>query len=139
MEKYEFLPHTADAKFVAYGKDLEEAFANSALATFALITDIGAVEGKTEKIIEVAADKKEKLLYDFLEDLLFYVDTEGFLLHEVKDLKITEADGKFHLKAVVSGDSGDYEIYTQIKAVTYSDMFIKEEDGKVTIQVVLDI
>ena len=39
MVKFKFLEHTADAKFQAYGKNMEEAFSNAALAMFSIITD----------------------------------------------------------------------------------------------------
>ena len=37
--KFKFLEHTADAKFQAFGKNLEETFANAALALTKLMTD----------------------------------------------------------------------------------------------------
>ena len=37
--KHKFLPHTADVKFRAYGKSLEEAFSNAALALTEVIAD----------------------------------------------------------------------------------------------------
>jgi SHS2 domain-containing protein len=40
---YEYLEHTADAQFIAYGQTLDEAFVNAARATFALIVDPGKV------------------------------------------------------------------------------------------------
>ncbi|MBR9699126.1 archease [Candidatus Woesearchaeota archaeon] len=138
MKKFEFIDHTADAKFIAYGKDIEEAFTNAALAFITLVTDIHKVKPKQEKTIEIAAEKKQSLLFDFLEELIYLMDTEGFLLHDIPELKIEKKD-KYTLKARVRGDAGDYEILTQIKAMTYSDMFIKETEGKVEIQVVPDI
>ena len=74
MEKYKFLEHTADVKFQAFGKNLEEAFTNSALATTEIMTE-DKVKAKEEKTITVSASKKETLLYEFLEHLLFLVDT----------------------------------------------------------------
>ncbi|RMF55612.1 archease [Candidatus Woesearchaeota archaeon] len=139
MKKYEFLEHTADAKFRAYGRTLEGAFKNAALATFAIMTDITKIKPKIEQVIEVTSRNKEALLYDFLAELLFLMDTEGFLLGKVKSLKITH-NLTYSLKAVVLGDNADnYEVFTAIKAVTYNDMFIKEEENKVTIQVVHDL
>ena len=136
MEKYKFLEHTADVKFQAFGKNLEEAFTNSALATTEIMTE-DKVKAKEEKTITVSASKKETLLYEFLEHLLFLVDTEGFILSEVKTLEIKE---NYKLTATILGDNADnYEIQTHIKAVTYSDMFIKEEENQVTIQIVHDI
>ena len=140
MEPYEFLEHTADEKFRAYGKDLEEAFANAALATSAIMTDIKLVKSTITKNIQVEAKNKNTLLYEFLEELIFLVDTEAFLLSKVESLTIKEENQTFKLEATVKGDTADaYEIITHIKAVTYSDMFIKEKENLVTIQVVHDI
>jgi SHS2 domain-containing protein len=136
--KYQFLEHTADVKFLAYGKDLEEAFTNCALATMRIITEDNIKPVETKQI-KVSAKRKRSLLYDFLEELIFLMDTEGFLVSEIKELTIKE-DEELTLTATIQGDSADnYEVLTHIKSVTYSDMFIKEETGKVTIQVVHDI
>ncbi|MBL7051575.1 MAG: archease [Nanoarchaeota archaeon] len=136
MKNYEFLEHTADEKFRAYGKTLEEAFINAALATAKIMTD-DKVKPVIEKKIEIKVNTKQKLLYQFLEELLFYVDTEGFILSEVRDIEIKDA---FTLTATFLGDSAEnYEIKAHIKAVTYNDMFIKEEEKLVTIQVVHDL
>lgn len=137
--KYEFLEHTADVKFRAYGKTLEEAFINAALATAKAMTE-DTIQPKIEKQIEVEAKKKESLLYEFLEELLFLVDTEAFILSEVKELSIKDEDEKFILTATLLGDEADkYDISTHIKAVTYSEMLIEEKEDNVTIQVVHDI
>ena len=135
MKPYEFLPHTADTKIRAYGKTLEEAFVNSAIATVKTITE-SKIAQTTEREIQVTSENKEALLYDFLEELFILLDSEDFLLSEVKDLKI---DG-LKLTATFVGDIGSdkYEIRTHVKAVTYQEMFIKEEDI-VTIQFVLDL
>ncbi len=135
--KYEFLPHTADTKFRAYGKTLEEAFTNSAYAMTDVITDHKKVSSTIEKTIKVESENQESLLYDFLEQFLILLDSEGFLLNKIKELKIT----KNKLTAKVSGDTKpeNYEISTHIKAVTYQEMFIKKEKDQFIIQVIVDI
>jgi len=136
MKKFEFLEHTADAKFLAYGKNLEEAFSNAAAALFTIMTDITKIKPKIKKHIVVNSSGKQAMLYDFLEELIFLMDTEAFLLHEVKNLKITGST----LDADAYGDKGDgYDVHTQVKAITYNDMFIKEEEDLVTVQVVPDL
>jgi len=138
MEKpYEYLEHTADAKFRAYGKNLEQAFSNSALAMMNIITDTSKLGSDIKKTIEVSAESNESLLYDFLERFIFLIDTEHFLLKEIKDITI---DG-FKLKAEVVGETlkDSHEIHTAVKSMTYNDMFIKEEDGNFIIQVVVDL
>lgn len=137
MEKYKFLEHTADAKFQAFGKDLEEAFANAALALTDVVVEQKQVEATEEKVIEIESESKEALLYDFLEKFLYLIDTEHFVLAEVKSIEIK--DNK--LKAVVLGDKGveKYSFKTHVKAMTYNDMLIDEKPGNVTLQVVLDL
>lgn len=134
--KYKFLEHTADAKFLAYGKNLEEAFSNAAIAMFSVMTDTNKIKPFIEKKVEVKANDNEGLLYGFLEQLLILLDTEGFLLNKVK--KITIKDNK--LNAIVVGDrfKEGYELHGDVKAVTYHEMEIKKEKNKITIQVVVD-
>ena len=106
-KQYKYLPHTADVKFQAYGKDLEEAFKNAALATFDIMTEVSKVKAKMEKEISVETIKIETLLYDFLEALLYQMDTEGFFLSKVKEIEIKKTDKGYTLKDVVSGDNAD--------------------------------
>ena len=128
MKSYKFLPHTADAKFQAFGRNLEEAFANAAYAMTDIITDHTKLEDVTKKRIKISSESHESLLYDFLEQLLILLDTKRFMLHKVKDLKIIDKKKHLILTATVVGDNrpGDYEIKTTIKAVTYQEMFVKK-------------
>lgn len=137
MKKYEFLEHTADAKFVAYGKSLEECFANAAEAMTAIMTDPEKVEPKLTKSISVTGTDLKNLLYNFLEEFLIMFDSENFVLHKVRSVQINPKAGKYILAAVAVGDTVDerYEIETGIKAVTYMDMEVKEDH----VQVVVDI
>jgi len=139
--KYKFLKHTADVKFQAFGKNLEEAFANAAIAMFEVIIKTGKIEKKLIKKIEVKAKDKEALLYKWLEEMLYLLDTEFFVLNSVKNMKIRKEGKKYVLKAEITGDTfkEKYERFGAVKAVTYEEMFIKEEKGKVIVQVVLDI
>ena len=140
MPKYKFLEHTADAKFQAYGKNMEEAFSNAALAMFSVITDTKKINKKTKKGIEARGHDLKSLLYNYLEDLLFLIDTENFLLNHIEELVIHKKGKNYFLEAIAVGDKGgDYETSGDIKAVTYNEMEIKEENGKVMVQVVLDL
>ena len=137
MKQYEFLPHTADAKFRAYGKTLEEAFMNAAYAMADVIIDHKKIKPITEKTISVESEDEKALLYDFLEQFLILIDSEGFLLAKIKELKIQNNK----LTAKVTGDTHPekYEAETHIKAVTYQEMFIKKEKETYVIQVIVDL
>jgi len=135
--KYKFLPHTADVKFRAYGKTLEEQFVNAALATTSVMFDPEQIEPNEEKKIEVAGNDKEALLYNWLEEIIYLCDAEFFIVHEVKDLKIKKTDKGFIATAVFVGDKfkEKYKRHTGVKAVTYNEMEIADK----YVQVVLDV
>ena len=84
MAKFKFLEHTADAKFQAFGKTMEEAFSNAALAMFSIITDIKKIKKALKNEIKAEGSDLKSLLYNFLEELLFLIDTENFLLSSIK-------------------------------------------------------
>ncbi len=135
--KYKYLKHTADAKFRAFGKDIDEVFTNSALAMFNILGKTDEVKSTKKIKIKIKARNYERLLYDFLEELIFLLDTEGFFLFEVKEIKISE---KFELEAVVVGDDyKNYDLKSDIKAVTYSDMKIEKTKKGYEATVVVDI
>ncbi len=134
--KFKFLKHTADVKFRAYGKTLSEAFENSAAAMFNSMYR-GKVNSKLKKKINVSGRDLESLLYNFLEELLFLVDSENFFVSKTK-IKIDEKN--FKLEAELLGDELlNYEISIDIKAITYNEMFVKKENGKWVCQVVVDV
>ncbi len=135
--KYKYLSHTADAKFVAFGKDLEEVFRNSALAMFNILGKTEKVEVTKTKKIKINAKNLEALLYDFLEELLFLLETEDMFIYDIKKIEINE---KFELTAIVEGDKLiNYELSGDIKAVTYNDMSINKTNKGYEATVVVDI
>lgn len=130
--QFEYLPHTADAKFRAYGKTLEEQFSNAAIATFNIMLDPSKVKPEIKKEIALETRNTDSLLYDWIDELLFYLDSERWFLSKIDKIEIK--DNK--LKATVYGD--DYTKYKtegHVKGVTYSEM----ELNKDYVQVVLDM
>ena len=140
MEKYAFLEHTADAKFQAFGKTLEEAFRNAALATASLMWNWEKIEKKIKYRVKIKGRDCKQLLCGFLEEIIYLLDTKGFLLRAVENLKIDKRGDCYLLKAIFKGDnySDRYEIYGDVKAITYNEMMI-ENKGQFIIQVVVDI
>ena len=134
--KYKFLSHTADIKFKAYGKTLNESFENSALAMF---NTMYSEKIKSSKQIKFSIKGKdfENLLYLFLEKLLILLDSKNFLVSKIK-VKINMKN--ISMDVLLYGDnSGNYSLNTGIKSVTYNEMFVKKINGKWVCQVVLDV
>ena len=93
-ERFRFLDHTADAKFQAFGRTLEEAFANAALAVGFL--DVGPGDRSTRKInhpIDVQGRDLEQLLVRFLGEIIYLFETRFFLAAAVEELTIEQGDG----------------------------------------------
>jgi SHS2 domain-containing protein len=139
-ERYRFLEHTADAKFQAYGRTLEEAFANAALATASLMWDTASIARKVRIPVRARGRDLEQLLVRFLEEILYLVESRFFLLASAEELKIEQRGAEYELEAVFWGDtsSDSYEAHGGVKAVTYNEMKISKDDGY-TIQVVVDV
>lgn len=135
---YEFFEHTGDAKFRAYGETLEARFINAALAMSSLIIEAKDIQPEIEKVVEVEGTDLKQLLYNWLEEILFFLDAEYYFLNKVIQMDIVKVKERLYkLKAVIVGDTmkDDYLVYGSVKAVTYAEM----EIGKDYLQVVVDI
>ena len=133
---YRFLEHTADVKFRAEGSDLEELFISSAEALNEIIRgDIKILE-QTTKSFEIEGSDDESLLYNFLEEFLFLLDSEDFLVASIKSIKVEE--DKVFCK-VVGDIAENYKFTNDVKAITYSEMFVRRKDDGFECQVVLDV
>jgi len=141
-KRFEFLEHTADAYIAAYGKTLEEAFENAALATFEVMTDIEKVKPNIEDTVEVEAQDEYALLYNWLEELLIRFETTENLYSRFRVLNIEKTPSGFKLKAKIWGEQFNPEKHPQkvgIKAVTYHLMEIVKTPRKATVKFLLDI
>ena len=140
MDRYRILPHTADGKFQAFGKTLEEAFGNAALATASLMWDWSKVEPRIRHFVHVSGIDREQLLVKFLGEIIYLFDTRQFLLGKVDGLRIRPQFEGFSLEAVLAGEAltPHHELYGDVKAVTYHELKIEACDG-FTVQVVVDM
>jgi len=140
-ERYRILDHPADGKFRAFGETVEEAFGNAALAMASLMWDWEKIPSRLEYPIEIRGRDLKQLLYKFLEEILYLLDTKRFLLGSVDDLTI-EPGEEFVLRAVFRGDAyaDRIEIFGDVKAVTYNEMQLEScACGPWVIQVVVDM
>ncbi|XP_014245949.1 protein archease isoform X1 [Cimex lectularius] len=139
--KYEYLDHTADVQLHAWGKDLKEAFEQCAVAMFGYITDLEYVEFAETQTIEAEGEDLSSLLFHFLDEFLFMFSAEPFFIPRV--VMITEFNREeFKIKAVGFGETftiGKHPQGADVKAITYSNMQIHENEDKVELFVIIDI
>ncbi|MCX8161177.1 MAG: archease [Candidatus Saccharicenans sp.] len=144
-KKYEILEHMADGKFRAYGRNLEECLENAALAMVSLMWDPERIKPEIKERIRLEAASPEQLIVKFLTELIYLMEVKSFLLGRVNEIKVEEIrrnGGRvYSLQAEVSGDqiSPQYEVYGQVKAVTYNEMKIEPTSDGLAIQVVVDM
>jgi len=139
MKRFEYLEHTADAEFIAYGQTVDEAFENAALAMAGLMADPATVAASVEKGVELEGEALDALLYDWLSELL-YISEVGRLVFSRFSVHVT-GDGVYHLKAKVWGESIERhpDVFLHIKAVTYHGLRFEKRNNIYEAQVVLDI
>ena len=142
MKKYRFLEDVAlaDIAYEAYGKDLNELFENAAMAIFELSAEVKTIEAKQKFEINLKNEKIDRLLYDFLSEILFIKDAKYVVFNNVK-VKIKEGK-EFELYAVLEGDSINSEtqhLENDIKAVTMHMFEVKTHDNGWKATVVVDI
>ena len=86
--KFRYLPHTADIRFAAYGRDLKELIENSALAMLSVMLDVKKIRAKREKAKEATISEKagtrEDLVWYVLQDILTKVDERKLCAFEFK-------------------------------------------------------
>jgi len=113
---------TADIAFEATGKSLEELFTSAADAMMnTQVDDLKKIELKKETKFTVKAPDVEKLLYNFLEELIFYKDAEQliFAKYELKAEKVAEG---YVLSVKAKGETLDQKKHTlvaDVKAVSW--------------------
>ncbi|HOP86615.1 MAG TPA: archease [Syntrophorhabdaceae bacterium] len=135
IQRYKLLDHEADIRLEIYGNTLEELFSNAAYGIFQFIVDAKGKEAEKGKRIDIEGNGE--LLINFLNELLFLWDTEGFIPKEFS-LKISHNK----LTGTVAGCIFDPErctIIKEVKAVTYHKFYLKEENGIYKAQIILDV
>jgi len=138
MKKYEFIDHTADIGIKIWGKSLKELFENAAYALFDIIAELNKVEVKSFIDIRIEGEKIDVLLADWLRDLLYKFNGDGYLFKKFKVERVSEKG----LEAKVGGEKLDlsrHSLKREVKAVTYHGLTVKRRDKRWEAQVIFDI
>jgi SHS2 domain-containing protein len=138
MKRFEILDHTADIGVIVYGESLKALFENAGEVFFHLITDLRKVRRRIERRIDIGGESLDRLMVDWLSELLYLHDVENLLF---KGFKV-ESVGEGGLKAVVKGETfqeGLHMIKTEVKAVTYHQIEVRKKNGGWRAQIIFDL
>ncbi len=141
---YEFLEDiaTADIAFRAWGKNLEELFQAAGDATInVMIDNLEAIELKEQRTFRLENDQLDMLLFNFLQELIYYKDSEQLLLRS-QQIQVEKKNVNHQLTAITQGEKLDSKRHQQrvdVKAVTLHRFQLEKTDQGWTAMVILDI
>ena len=136
---YKVLDHATAAFLEVTASSLTEAFKVAGDSVVDTILDNSKIEEKKERNIVVKGKDLNYLLYNWLEDLIYLIITEGFA---IKKLNITvEKNEEYAISAQIFGEDIDIKKHgfkVEIKSPTFHEMDIKQEK-LVTMRFLLDL
>ena len=141
---YEFLEDIAiaDIAFRAWGEDIQELFKAASDATInTMIDNLNSIEPKQTRIFSLENDELDLLLFNFLQELIYYKDSEQLLLR-AQQVQIELKNALYHLSAVTQGENLDPNRHHQrvdVKAVTLHRFQLEKVENGWTAMVTLDI
>ncbi len=136
--QWQHFPHEADIGVRGCGSDLAEAFAQTATAMMAVVTNLETIEDKISVRIQCQASDAELLLVDWLNALIYEMATRN-LIFGYFDVTI---DSDFHLNAVAYGEEIDvyrHHPTVEIKGATYTALRVDQENHRWCAQTVVDV
>jgi SHS2 domain-containing protein len=133
---------TADVAFEAWGATVEEMFVASAEAVMnAMVSDLDSIDRSERRPLQFDADEIEMLLFDLLQELVFYKDAQQLLLR-VSDVQIKRRGDRFLLLAEACGEEIDpqkHDLVVDVKAVTMHRFKVEQSSRGWEALVVLDV
>lgn len=138
MQQFRILEHTADVGFEAFGSTREEAFVNAARALFYLIVELDTIDPREEVWVQVQGADPESVLVNWLSELLYLQDAEGWLFRDFEIQSLHDDS----LSALARGEKfqpSRHQIKLLVKAITYHQLALEETPRGWRAQVYVDI
>ena len=141
---YRYLPDiaTADVAFEASGATIEEMFVAAADATMnVMVADLDTIEFTERRSLRVESDALDMLLFELLQELIFFKDADMLLLR-VPEVRIERGDDGCSLAAEAYGEPIDplkHDLVVDVKAVTLHLFRVEQVSSGWEATVILDI
>jgi len=138
MKRYEFIEHTADVGVKVWGTTLIELFENASYAMFSIISDLDSVGETISRSVEVSAPNCEELLVEWLRELLYISTVKDIIFKRFKIDELSET----RLIALCYGEPMNpdrHELRTEVKTVTYHQLYVRQLSRGWEAQIVFDI
>lgn len=86
----------------------------------AMVDNLDAIQRQQERIVHLENEALELLLFNWLQEFIYYKDAEQLLLR-IEQVDIVETDRSYTLQARVKGEPLDpqrHDLGTDVKAIT---------------------
>jgi SHS2 domain-containing protein len=134
----EFLDHTGDIGMRLSAPDLPTLFKTALFSMFEIICPRQRAGGDTSVRVSVCGDDLEQLLVNWLSEFNYLFQTEAFMPGDVPSISVKGLTAE----ACVSGETVDPEthrLHTEIKAITYHQIYVKRRGAVWQARVIFDI
>jgi protein archease len=135
---YETFEHTADIGIRARSSTLNGLFEDSAKGLFSVIlTNLDSVRCVQDTTVELAGDRRDDLLFDWLAELLYRFEARRMLFGRF-EVRLSDSG----LSAVAWGEplaADRHELDTEIKAITYHGLKVEPEGEGWLAEVIVDL
>ena len=141
---YRYLEDIAksDVACEAWGDTEEDLFVAAADATMnVMVEDLNTIADRERRTLTVEADALDMLLFELLQEQIFYKDAERLLLR-VPKVQIRRQKNRFMLRAEAYGEELNperHELVVDVKAVTLHRFEVKHTPQGWRATVILDI
>jgi SHS2 domain-containing protein len=129
---YEWRSHTAEIELAIEADSEEQVFAD-AVAAFAELVALENDGTDEQRLVAVEAPDCASLLVEWLQELIFLADSEGFVAEQAKDVRLEDGS----LNATLVGRCAPFE--PLVKAATYHGLQFGREGNVWRARVVLDV
>ena len=138
---FQFFDHTGDIGVDIDAADPGALFADAARAFSETITDREALAADELVEVSLSADGIDLLLVDWLSELVYRFDADGWLARDV-EVEVSGASDQWTLRARLSGGRFDperHEVRVVVKAVTYHALEVVQIGPRWHARVIFDI
>lgn len=138
MAEFELLEHTADTGFRVRAASPEELFARAAKALVAIALDPAQAVPRERRTAEASGEMLEERLVNWLNEVLWLLDGERWVPARVESVELQGAA----VRGCLLGEPRDDARHPPrivVKAVTFHQLAIREQNGMWEAEVFLDI
>jgi len=142
MGTVEPFEHTADVGLLITGESLDDLFRTAAEGLFdTIVVNRDAVEAKVEEPVTLESDSAADLLVDWLNELIFRLETRH-RLYNAFEIAVSETETGARLSGRIVGEAIDperHELDHEVKAVTRHEAELRRDGSTWTARVILDL